>query len=417
MLVMPQNLDYLSHWPTRPDKRPARRRVDRSRLGNVMCHIDAPEVLVSAVPFPTPPADPPPPDTPQGRESVAAAVDRYLDGIKTKTTRAGYAETLARLTAHAGARDTGSLTPDDYAAVMARWDSAAVATWNRHLSALTSFTAWAQRQEILAVNPGRRLERRKPARRGDRSIPLTRLEKLFTDDGNDLRERVLWRMLYETAARADEILSLNIEDLDLEFRRGRVTSKGGAVEYVHWATGTALPRLLRGRTSGPVFLADRRAPHLRASCPRGRRRLPDQRTRTAVLPTRRIPIQTGHRQVRPTRQGLDTPPTPAQRPTTPGSRRTHRPRTPSQIPPPAPGRPRPLRQTRRRNLSQSHRRGRPSSTPPNPLTCSYTRPATGPFSRIPPGSRGTRPRGDAPGQFRSSVIVQPRPPLIFLSCW
>jgi integrase len=69
-------------------------------------------------------------------------------------------------------------------------------------------------------------------------------------------------MLYETAARAGELLSLNVEDLDLEFRRGRVTSKGGAIEYVHWATGTArlLPRLLRGRTSGPVFLAGRRAP-------------------------------------------------------------------------------------------------------------------------------------------------------------
>jgi integrase len=39
-------------------------------------------------------------------------------------------------------------------------------------------------------------------------------------------------------------------------------SKGGAIEYVHWQTGTArlLPRLLKGRTSGPVFLADRRAP-------------------------------------------------------------------------------------------------------------------------------------------------------------
>src|SRR5260370_26588581 len=91
-------------------------------------------------------------------------------------------------------------------------------------------------------------------------------------------------MLYETAARAEELLSLNIEDLDLEFRRGRVTSKGGAIEYVHWATGTArlLPRLLRGRTSGPVFLAARRAPLSRPRAPAaapvspatGRRRLP-----------------------------------------------------------------------------------------------------------------------------------------------
>ncbi|GAA3141392.1 hypothetical protein GCM10010466_35480 [Planomonospora alba] len=84
------------------------------------------------------------------------------------------------------------------------------------------------------------------------------MEKLFTDPSHALRERVLWRLAYETAARAEEILSLNVDDLDLEFRRARVVSKGGAIEYVHWATGTA--RLLRGRTAGPVFLAERRAP-------------------------------------------------------------------------------------------------------------------------------------------------------------
>ncbi|MGO8895419.1 MAG: tyrosine-type recombinase/integrase [Streptosporangiaceae bacterium] len=167
---------------------------------------------------------------------VAEAVDRYLDSVQAKTTRASYAETLARLTAAAGQRDAGTLQPGDYAAVMECWDGAAPATWNRHLSALTSFTAWAQRNEILATNPARRLERRKPARRGDRSIPRTRLEKLFADDKRGLRERVLWRMLYETAARAEEILTLNVEDLDPEFRRARVKSKGGAAEYVHWAT-------------------------------------------------------------------------------------------------------------------------------------------------------------------------------------
>ncbi|MFI0451184.1 hypothetical protein [Actinomadura sp. 6N118] len=78
---------------------------------------------------------------------------------------------------------------------MDRWDGAA-ATWNRHLSALTSFTTWAQRQEPLATNPARRLTRRKTARRGDRSIPRARLDKLLADDAHALRERVLWRMLY-----------------------------------------------------------------------------------------------------------------------------------------------------------------------------------------------------------------------------
>ncbi|MFI7701444.1 tyrosine-type recombinase/integrase [Nonomuraea sp. NPDC049480] len=194
--------------------------------------------------------------------TVTAAVERFLASLHTATTRDSYAKTLTHLASLAGDRPVAGLAPEDYAAVMNRWTSAAAATWNRHLSALVSFTTWAQRQDLLATNLARRLRRRTPARRGDRAIPATQLEALFTDDRHALRERLLWRMLYETAARAEEILSLNVEDLDTEFRRARVTSMGGTMEYVHWATATArlLPRLLNGRTSGPLFLADRRAP-------------------------------------------------------------------------------------------------------------------------------------------------------------
>jgi len=72
-------------------------------------------------------------------------------------------------------------------------------------------------------------------------------------------ERAFWRLLYESAARAGEILALNIEDLDLPNKGARVRSKGGATEWVFWQTGAALllPRLLAGRTAGPVFLAER----------------------------------------------------------------------------------------------------------------------------------------------------------------
>jgi integrase len=95
----------------------------------------------------------------------------------------------------------------------------------------------------------------------DRTRALTReqIASLWRRDDVALRERAFWRLLYETAARANEILSLNIEDLDLSNKRARVRSKGGATEWVFWQTGAALllPRLLTGRTAGPVFLADR----------------------------------------------------------------------------------------------------------------------------------------------------------------
>jgi integrase/recombinase XerC/integrase/recombinase XerD len=68
-------------------------------------------------------------------------------------------------------------------------------------------------------------------------------------------------MLYETAARAEEVLELDVADLALRNRRAKVRRKGGAADIIVWRTGTArlLPRLLDGRRQGPVFLTNRRA--------------------------------------------------------------------------------------------------------------------------------------------------------------
>lgn len=79
------------------------------------------------------------------------------------------------------------------------------------------------------------------------------MQRLLSHRDIPLRQRTLWRMLYKTAARAAEILSRNVEDLDLENNRAPLTSKGGDTEWVHWDACTArlLPRLLR-ILHGPV---------------------------------------------------------------------------------------------------------------------------------------------------------------------
>jgi integrase/recombinase XerD len=81
-----------------------------------------------------------------------------------------------------------------------------------------------------------------------------------------VREKALWRLLYETAARASEALAINVEDLELDNKRVRVRSKGGDTDWLHFQTGSArlLPRLISGRTRGPLFLADRRPVPARA---------------------------------------------------------------------------------------------------------------------------------------------------------
>lgn len=117
-------------------------------------------------------------------------------------------------------------------------------------------TYW-QRQGWLAADFFRMLVRRRP--RPDRAQALSRSEvdQLLTRKDISLRERALWRMLYETAARSAEVLVLDVEDLDLPNRCARVRRKGGAIDIVVWQTGTA--RLLQGRTTGPVFVTERKA--------------------------------------------------------------------------------------------------------------------------------------------------------------
>jgi integrase len=90
-----------------------------------------------------------------------------------------------------------------------------------------------------------------------RAIPPAEL-LAFLDADHPLREKTLWWLLYETAARAGEVLALNIADLDLAARCAVVVGKGGRAEVIGWETKTArlLPRHLHRRRAGPLFLTD-----------------------------------------------------------------------------------------------------------------------------------------------------------------
>jgi integrase len=134
------------------------------------------------------------------------------------------------------------------------------------------------------------LRRRRKAPDRSRALSRADVERLLTRDDTPIRERTLWRLLYETAARSAEVLRLDVEDLDLPNRKAKVRRKGGAIDGIVWQTSTArlLPRLLKGRKAGPAWSC-RRATSTRRSagpgCPTGRLRTysrprPAERTST-----------------------------------------------------------------------------------------------------------------------------------------
>lgn len=213
-------------------------------------------------------------------DAIATYLSVGLAGAEHDKTRRVYGGILRRLAARFG-EDTPavSLDPDAVAGWFAEtWGEAAPSTWNVALGVIRSAGDYWTEQGWADANPGMRLRRRRTPPDRDRALPRAKVERLLTDESIPLRERVLWRLAYETAARSGELLRLNVEDLDLPNRRARVRRKGGAVDVIVWQTGSAriLPRYLKGRTSGPLFVTERRARDPQAPCdldPEGHARL------------------------------------------------------------------------------------------------------------------------------------------------
>ena len=79
-----------------------------------------------------------------------------------------------------------------------------------------------------------------------------------------LREQALWHLVYESAAPVEHLLALNVSDLDINVphRRVRRSAVPRQADRISWGeeTGELLTLLTIGRTTGPIFLTERRAP-------------------------------------------------------------------------------------------------------------------------------------------------------------
>lgn len=206
--------------------------------------------------------------------SLLEARSRFLarDAFEP-STRATYGQTLdVVLAALGGETPVDAVTPDALERILTgRWGAGTTtgaSTFNRHRAAVLSFVGWcAERGWTSPQVPAlfadfvesRKVRRRSEDERRERALDRHLLVQLWALPGVAGRDRLLWRMAYETWARAEELLGLDVADLDLGRRQGDVHGKGGDVEQVYWSTGTArlLPRVIAGRTSGPLFLASR----------------------------------------------------------------------------------------------------------------------------------------------------------------
>jgi integrase len=208
--------------------------------------------------------------------SVRTAADAFLDSLGNVNTVRNYGIGLGKTIERLGeTRPLASVADDEIGeALELLWGTAAVNTWNARRASVLSWLGWCAERGFDGPWVPIWAKRLTPPDSETPARSKMAIDRLIARRDVHLREKTLWRMLYETCARAEEILGVNIEDLDLAGRRAPVKAKGarprtrrrGAVredfvlEPVYWDAGTArlLPRLLKGRTRGPVFTTHRR---------------------------------------------------------------------------------------------------------------------------------------------------------------
>jgi len=97
----------------------------------------------------------------------------------------------------------------------------------RKQAALNSFFAWTYRHDLLPANPMAKLDpvQREPSQ--SRALRRDEVEKILAAiPAEQPRDRLLFRLLFETGMRISEALALYVEDLDLTLDNEHLTVQG-----------------------------------------------------------------------------------------------------------------------------------------------------------------------------------------------
>lgn len=110
------------------------------------------------------------------------------------------------------------------------------------------------------------MQRRRENKDDTKAVSRSRIDRLCRRRDMPLREKTLWRMLYESASRASAVIALNIEDLDLPPKQAKITTRGGDVMWIIWGTAppTCCQAQQRGQPIPPAPLTSRKGPTFRS---------------------------------------------------------------------------------------------------------------------------------------------------------
>lgn len=145
-------------------------------------------------------------------------------------------------------------------------------TVNRKLSSLRTYYKYLLKKEVIAVSPMQGVhgpKKKKPLPQFVRESDMECLldEKLEENSWEDIRERLVIQLFYETGIRLSELVGLNVEDVDFARKSIKVTGKrnkqriipigDGLIRSLKEYVGAHPGSSLNEGASSPLFITDK----------------------------------------------------------------------------------------------------------------------------------------------------------------
>lgn len=204
----------------------------------------------------------------RNKMSLQVLVAEFLTDLKNANRSPGtcraYATDLGQFVAfHHGSID--EVTSEVLRAFGSQHAHLTPASRARKQAALSSFFTWACRQDWLVTNPMLKLERVRKTPALPRSLPRERVEAILAViPAIERRDRLLFRLIFETGLRVGEALELYVEDCDLSRDNEHVVVTGkGSQQRIVLLDDPRLVKDLRaflkatGYQHGPLFRASK----------------------------------------------------------------------------------------------------------------------------------------------------------------
>jgi integrase/recombinase XerD len=191
----------------------------------------------------------------------------------------GYRRDISRFVAFQPKTSIKSITPSDIREYLLSLHNKGLSSRSiaRFLSSLKSFFKYLVEEDLIKENPVETLETPKIWRKLPHTISLNEVESILNQPDAEtllgLRDKAMLEVLYATGVRVSELISLELNDLNLEVGYIRSYGKGGkerviplgevAQSWLRVYLEQSRPRLVKNKSLPALFISRRKMPMTR----------------------------------------------------------------------------------------------------------------------------------------------------------